>query len=189
MRTAYLAAALLAAAAPAFADDYTPAMQAYLASSVRSWASDPVLIDAVKSQNAHNHGLGQADIDALDQAWRAEIGASDTPTIGPVLHNAASDFLRAHVAQSGGVITEVFVMDEHGLNVAASDVTSDMWQGDEAKFTETYPKGADAVHFGDVEFDESSQTYQGQVSIPLVDPATGQVIGAMTIGLNAEALL
>ena len=90
---------------------------------------------------------------------------------------------------AGGTISEVFVMDEHGLNVAASAPTSDMWQGDEAKFTETFPKGPNATHFGDVEFDESSQTFQGQISIPIVDSATGEVVGAMTIGVNAEALM
>ena len=80
-------------------------------------------------------------------------------------------------------------MDAHGLNVAATAPTSDMWQGDEAKFTETYPKGPDATHFSEVEFDESSQIFQGQISIPMVDPDTGEVVGAMTVGVNAEALM
>ena len=48
---------------------------------------------------------------------------------------------------------------------------------------------APPVHLSEIEFDESSQTYQGQISIPVVDPATGALIGAMTIGVNAEALM
>lgn len=79
-------------------------------------------------------------------------------------------------------------MDAHGLNVAASGTTSDYWQGDEAKFTETYSRGAGAIHVGDVEFDESASGYLGQVSAPIVDPATNTVIGAITVGLNAEML-
>jgi hypothetical protein len=67
-------------------------------------------------------------------------------------------------------------------------VTSDYWQGDEDKYSMTYPKGPGAVHFSDVEFDESSQTYQAQISIPLVDTATNEVVGALTVGVNAEAL-
>ena len=114
---------------------------------------------------------------------------ADRPTITPVLQNPAAEFLRERVAGSDGVITEAFAMDAHGLNVAASDVTSDMWQGDEAKFQETYPKGAGAVHLDDVEFDESTQTYQGQISISLIAPATGQVVGALIVGVNAEALM
>ena len=80
-------------------------------------------------------------------------------------------------------------MDALGLNVAASDTTSDYWQGDEAKFTETYGVGPDATHLGDIELDESSQSYQGQISMTIVDPATGSAIGAITVGVNADALL
>jgi hypothetical protein len=68
-------------------------------------------------------------------------------------------------------------------------MTSDMWQGDEAKFTETYSVGAGAVHFSDVELDESTQRYQAQISLTIVDPASGEPIGAMTVGVDAEALL
>ena len=79
-------------------------------------------------------------------------------------------------------------MDQRGLNVAASHATSDYWQGDEAKFTQSFGLGAGAIHCGDIEFDESSQTYQGQVSVSIVDPETQAVIGAITFGLNADAL-
>ncbi len=74
------------------------------------------------------------------------------------------------------------------FNVATSAVTSDFWQGDEPKFAETFPNGAGAMHLGNVEFDESSQTYQGQISVSIVDPASNEVVGAMTVGVNAEAL-
>ncbi len=92
------------------------------------------------------------------------------------------------MAAAGGAITEIFTMDLNGLNVAASDTTSDYWQGDEDKFSQTYLIGAGAVHISDVEFDESSQSYQAQVSITLVDPGTNAAIGAMTVGLNADEL-
>ena len=85
------------------------------------------------------------------------------------------------------MIAEVFIMDAQGLNVAASAVTSDYWQGDEAKFQQTYGVGPDAVHISEVELDESTQTYQAQVSLSLTDPATGALIGAVTFGLNAQA--
>ena len=105
-----------------------------------------------------------------------------------MLDHGASSVLREWVDTAGGTITEVFVMDARGLNVASSALTSDYWQGDEEKFTETYPKGPGAVHISEVEFDESTQTYQVQVSISLVDPATGDAVGAMKVGLNADRL-
>ena len=105
-----------------------------------------------------------------------------------MLNNPTSDFLRRHVEGSDGIMTEVFLMDGRGLNVAASDTTSDYWQGDEEKFSETYGLGAGSIHVSDIEYDDSTQTYQGQVSITIVDPASGEVIGAATVGLNAEML-
>ena len=186
MKRPLTAAALLLAALPAFANDAEPKMREYLETQISTWAQNPVLIEAVRAQNATSEGYSQAQIDEMDQAWRAEVGMATSAVIDPVLHNAASDFLRSVVGDAGGVITEVFVMDSRGLNVATSDVTSDYWQGDEEKFTETYPHGPEGVHFGEIEFDESSQTYQGQISFSLVDPATNAVVGAMTVGVNAE---
>ena len=106
-----------------------------------------------------------------------------------VLSNQLSAFLKNVKEQSGGLFTEIFVMDNKGLNVGQSDVTSDYWQGDEAKFSETYGRGVGSVHFSDVEFDESTQRYQAQISVTIIDPATNQAIGAMTIGVDAEALM
>ncbi len=188
MNRTLIAAAIALAASSALANDYEPKMRAYLEAEILPWANSDVLIEAIRTQNSMTAGYSQEEIDALDTAWRAEVGLSDRPTIEPVLNNAASDFLRDRVADASGAMTEVFIMDARGLNVATSDVTSDFWQGDEAKHSETYGKGREAVHFGEVEFDDSSQTYQGQISIPLVDPASNEVLGAMTVGVNAEAL-
>ncbi|MEM6825530.1 MAG: hypothetical protein AAF566_10495 [Pseudomonadota bacterium] len=179
-----LAFALLTS--PAVAQDVTPKMRAYFETEISTWSNNPVLVDAIRAQNAKTQGYSQSQIDEMDLEWRAQIGTADSSIIGPVLNNDASEFLRSVVNDAGGVITEVFAMDARGLNVAASDVTSDYWQGDEAKFTETYPNGAGAVHFGEIEFDDSSQSYQGQISFTVVDPNTSEVVGAMTVGVNAE---
>lgn len=183
------AAVLFGLSASAHANEFTEAMQSYLDDEIRSWATSGPIVSAINAQNASTENFDQSMIDELDARWRSEVGASDTPTITPVLSGEAADFLRQQVEAAGGRITEVFIMDARGLNVAASSVTSDYWQGDEAKFSETYVRGADAVHLGEIEFDESTETYQGQISLTIVDPATGQPIGAMTVGVDAEALM
>lgn len=188
MKSAVFAAALTGMlAAPAFAADPTAAMTSYVRESIMAWTSDAALVDAVIVRNGETAGLSEDDIIALDNQWRAEVGTASTPTIDSVIGTGASEFLRQQVTASGGIITEIFVMDQRGLNVASSGVTSDYWQGDEDKFQQTYSVGPDAFHVSEVEFDESAQTYQGQVSFTLNDPATGAVIGAVTVGLNAEA--
>ncbi|NBZ88025.1 hypothetical protein [Stagnihabitans tardus] len=185
--SALLPFALIATVAAAA--DFKAAEEAYLNASIRPWAENAALVDAIKAANAERAAFDQAKIDELDAAWKAEVGTSDTPTITPVLTNAASDFLRAQVEASGGAVTEAFVTDAKGLNVAVSEPTSDMWQGDEPKFSEVFPKGKDGVLFSDVELDESTQIYSGQISISITDPATGEVIGTLTVGVNAESLM
>jgi len=155
---------------------------------IRSWISNPAVIAAITEQNAKHSSLAQEEIDAMDQAWRAETKASSRPMITAVLESQVSGYLRGVKDQGQGIYTEIFVMDNRGLNVGQSDVTSDYWQGDEAKWQKTYQAGADAMLIDEVEFDESTQIFQSQVSLPVVDPASGSVIGAVTVGVNVEAL-
>ena len=155
---------------------------------VKAWIAEAAVIDSVKAQNAQTAGLSEAEIEKLDQQWRAETGAADRPLIDKTLTNPLSAFLQKVKGEGGGLFTEIFVMDGKGLNVGQSDVTSDYWQGDEDKWQKTFLIGADAVHVSEVEFDESSQTYQSQVSLPVVDPATSAVIGAVTVGVDVALL-
>jgi hypothetical protein len=188
MRLPIIVLAATLAAFPAAADDQMSAITTYLDTEIRAWSADPRIAAAVADQNAVTAGYTQADIDRLDQTWMAEVGTPGSALVGGVLDHPLSAMLRERIAASDGMLTEVFVMDALGLNVASAAPTSDYWQGDEAKFTETFPQGADAVHISEVEFDESSQTYQVQVSIPVVDAASGAVVGAMTIGIDAGRL-
>lgn len=188
IRAFLLSTAVVVAAPAAMAVEPHAAMQAYVDSQIMTWAHDAAIVDAIAAQNVLTAGYDAAQIDTLDKTWRAEVGTASDLVDG-VLMNDAADFLRAQITASGGMITEVFIMDAHGLNVAASGATSDYWQGDEAKFQETFPNGAGAMHFGEIEFDESSQTYQAQISITITDPASGDPIGAMTVGIDAESLM
>lgn len=181
-------AALFAAAPALAADDFTPALQAYMASDIASWAADPALVAAITAQNAATGGYDQAKIDALDQEWQAAVGAGENALVTGVLTGPAADFLRAKVANSGGKITEAFVTDAKGLNVAASDPTSDYWQGDEDKFLKVFP-APDGAFISEVEMDKSTQRYQGQISLTITDPATGAAIGTLTVGVDAELLI
>jgi hypothetical protein len=108
--------------------------------------------------------------------------------IDATLGNEASKYLAGVQAESAGLFTEIFATDAMGLNAAQSTVTSDYWQGDEDKFTLSFGAGADAVALGEVEQDESTQTFQSQVSITITDPATGAPIGSITAGVDLSML-
>lgn len=161
-------------------------MTAYVHDNVQVQFSDPTVQAAIRAANSAHADMTEEQILTLDQAWRSEVGTGSTPTITPVLESPITQWLRDMVASSEGMITEIIVMDNRGLNVGVSDVTSDYWQGDEAKYLETYAVGPDAVHVSEIELDESSQTYQAQVSFTVVDATDGSPIGAVTVGLNAE---
>lgn len=180
--------ALAAGLAPAQASDVNTQLMELAESELASWLQNQDLLMAVTEQNARNSGLSQDDIDALDQTWRAEISASSSPLIDDVLDRPASEYLRERKEETNGLITEVFIMDNLGLNVAQSDLTSDYWQGDEAKFQDTYGKGVGSIHISEVELDESTGTYQSQVSMVVTNQATGEAIGAITFGVNVDYL-
>ena len=108
--------------------------------------------------------------------------------INQVLANDLSNYLKNVSDQAGGLYTEIIVMDGKGLNAGQSAVTSDYWQGDEDKWSKTYAVGPDAVFVDEVEKDESTQMLQSQVSFTIIDPATNQVIGAITFGVNLDQL-
>lgn len=160
----------------------------YINANVAPWLVDPVIVSAIKDQNAAHAALSQADIDTLDGQWRAEVEAGTRPMIDKVLGAEISKFLAAKQQEAGGMITEVFIMDNRGLNVGQSDVTSDYWQGDEAKWQKSYGAGAGAVFVDEVEKDESTQTLQTQASVAITDPSTNEVIGAVTIGIDVGGL-
>ncbi len=180
-RLGMLSAGLLSIA-PAGASPFEDAARQIAQEHIMPLLSEPKLIDAVKMQNKTHADLTQAEIDALDQKWRA----GDAALTGTVLGTDLSQHLAQVREGSSGMFTEIFVMDNKGLNVGQSDPTSDYWQGDEAKWQETYLKGPDAMHLSEVEEDESSQTFQVQISLPVV--SDGAVIGALTAAVNAEFL-
>ena len=158
-------------------------------STVKQWVSSPLVIRAIKKQNARHADLSQRDIIAMDKRWRAETGAAKRPMIDRILANELSRFLAQARKEQHGIVTEVFIMDNRGLNVGQSDVTSDYWQGDETKWQQTFLVGPDAMIIDELELDESTQTFQSQLSMSITDPATGKVIGAITVGIDVEAIV
>ena len=186
---AALAAAMATqAAVQASANEYGTALRELAEQKIMQIASDPTIIAAIQARNGETGGMSEDAILALDKKWRAEVGASDTPTISPVLNGDIAEMLRAVRDESEGLFTEIFVMDMVGLNVAASDTTSDYWQGDEAKWQKTFGAGTGSIHISEVELDESTQSYQSQISVAITDPATNAPIGAATFGVNIEFL-
>ncbi len=183
-----LAGALFAFPAVAV-ESHVELMTRFAQETARAWIVDPEIIAAIKAQNARNANINQSQIDKLDKQWRAQTKSSARPLIDQVLSTALSRKLLDVKNRARGMITELFVMDNKGLNVGQSDATSDYWQGDEDKWQKTYLAGPGAMFIDEIEMDESTQTFQSQLSLSIADPATGQVIGAVTVGVDVDQLL
>jgi hypothetical protein len=152
-----------------------------LAPTLKEWGKNATLVAAVKAQNAK--GMSLATIKKTDKEWMAATGV--TPFMQAMMENKAAKEL-AKLEASKPYFDELFLMDNQGANVAMTNKTSDYWQGDEAKFTESYKGGQGAIHIGKVKFDKSSQAYLVQVSVPVMED--GKAIGAITIGINVDEL-
>jgi hypothetical protein len=156
--------------------------------NVVPWLGDPRLVSAIKAQNAEHADLDEAAIRDLDLEWGMQATAVEQPFVREILDREVSKFLAEKKAASGGMITEIILMDARGLNVGLSDVTSDYWQGDEAKWQKTFLVGPGSLFVDDPDKDESTQSVQVQASMTVSDPASGEAIGAITIGVNLDKL-
>ena len=167
-----------------FEEDLTRLAQARLTAI----AAADVVIEAVRAQNKVTASYNQARIEELEATWRNEAETGARALVDEILDRPVSRYLVQMQEASDGLFTEIIVMDGKGLNVGLSQATSDYWQGDEDKWRMTVPVGPEALHIGPLVEDESTQTVQSQVSIPVVDPQTGAVIGALTVGVDVEEI-
>lgn len=170
-------------------DVYQVPVLAYAESELARWLENRALVEAVRAQNAAHRDLSQAEIDQLDLDWRAQRKTDERPLIADLLSRPVSLWLREMQTATSDLVTEVFAMDDRGLNVAQSVETSDYWQGDESKWQETVGNRSGRIHISEMEYDESTGRYQSQVSMPVRDPETGALIGAVTFGIDIQSLL
>ncbi|WP_422371257.1 hypothetical protein [Hoeflea sp.] len=190
LKSAAVALVLGAFGTPAFAEAPKPDINALITPSVmkemRHWMETEIVRISVKAQNERLKKLPQAEIDALDAQWVAERESDDKPLIAATLSNPLSVYLARLQGRSLGMYAEIFVMDQNGLNVGQSSITSDFWQGDEGKFQKTFDVGPDAVFIDEAEWDDDAKIWRGQVNFTLTE--NGQPIGAVTMEVNLTEL-
>jgi hypothetical protein len=149
--------------------------------TVQHMALNPTLIQAVRRQNAER--LDMNNIKQRDDDWKASDDL--TPFKRSLQENNAGKMLRRYVNRNAS-LNEAFLTDNRGANVAAFPATSDYWQGDEEKWTESFNEGAGQLFLGPVERDESTNTVAVQVSAPLFHQ--GETIGVLVVGVTLDYL-
>lgn len=155
----------------------------------QAWPSRPDIIAAIRSQNRRHQHLTIPEIMKLDQQWLDERETQARPLIDQVTSTELSQRLAEQQLDSNGLITEIIVTDRFGLNVGVSEITTDYWQGDEAKFSEAFFNRTNAIYEGQLEYDQSTQGYQVHISSQIRDPASDEIIGVLIIGLDIQRVL
>lgn len=185
------ACGLALSGAVATAEPASPDIQKLVTPAVikemRTWIESDIVRISIDTQNSRFAKLDRSTIDTLDQQWVKERESEDKPLIAATLSNPLSIYLSRMQGRSLGLYAEIFIMDQNGLNVGQSSITSDFWQGDEAKFQKTYDVAPDAVFIDEPEFDDEMKVWRGQVNFTVTD-AEGKSIGAATVELNLTEL-
>ena len=75
-----------------------------------------------------------------------------------------------------GGFSEIFVTEDTGFNVLASNETTDFVQSDERWWREAFEKG---TYFGDVEYDESAGKWSITIATGVIDDVTGEKAGVV----------
>ncbi|WP_275782608.1 hypothetical protein [Pararhizobium gei] len=163
-------------------------VSAYVEINVKPWVDSPLIVQSLRDSNRRHAGLGPPDIEKLEAQWNLELSSSVQPLIHSIVDTALSAFLRKKQVAAEGAITEILVIDAKGLAIGESDIATDLFQGDELKWQKTYLAGPGAVFIDKAQKDQSTQTLQSQASITISDPQTGKAIGAITVGINLDAL-
>jgi hypothetical protein len=148
---------------------------------VRSMAADRAVVTAVVEQNARQ--LTPAWLQQVDREWMATRGVNDI--MRRHIDSPCGQALRAASAQQPAVV-EAFAMDGQGALVCTMAKTTDYFQGDEPKWQRAFAGGRGAEFVDAPEWDESSQGYTIQVSVPVKD--RDRVVGALTVGFDLDRL-
>lgn len=187
LASAFVAMSFMSAQAEPPQPDVNKLISPALIEEMRAFIGAEIVQVSVDAQNKRLSDMAQEQIDALDNQWKAEREAADKPLIAATLSNPLSVYLARIQGKSLGLYAEIFVMDQNGLNVGQSSVTSDFWQGDEDKFQKTFDVADDAMFVDEAEWDDEAKIWRNQVSFTLLD-ASKKKIGAVTVEINLTEL-
>lgn len=137
------------------------------------WAADPLIVNAVKEQNA------KGPIPSMDNPkWKA-VRRSD-PMVQALISNPAGQFLKNKIESSGGTLDKAFLNGARGEKVAFAEKTISYLHKGQEKFDVPMSTGK-PWHMTKPWFDESLQAYALQVAVPVMDG--GKVIGVLVASI------
>lgn len=166
---------------PAFAEDnpLSKKLIEFTEKKLVKIAAHPTIVQTVVDRNLQ--AISLQNTKEIDQIWISTPG----------INRFMMDLLRNDCAfelldfeNRYPFIVESFVMDNQGALVCMTQKTTDYWQGDEAKFKQSYQKGIGAIYYGELEHDSSVGEIVKQISISI--EAEKQVVGAIVFTISLD---
>jgi len=160
--------------------EITPAVQKELdkhVEQVKTWAADPVIVKALIAQNE------KGPISGMDNAKWKTVRRNDT-LVKEFQSNPAGQYLKKKISDSNGTYAEAFLNGAQGEKVAFFEKTTSYLHKGNPKFDVPFTSGK--TWQGQPEFDESSQTHQIQVSVPVA--SGGKTVGVLVVGVSLTKL-
>jgi hypothetical protein len=162
----------------AHAQALEPAIQAKIdeqVKAIQTWASDPVIVKAVKEHNANL----PADQAAMTQDKWKTLSVLD-PWVRSFAKNEAGQLLKN---KKNDAISEAFISGADGLKVSFLAKPTNWSHKGKTKHED--PMGGKTWQ-GAVEVDESTGLQQIQIAVPIMD--AGKPIGSLVLGLSLSKL-
>jgi len=166
---------LLFASPAVRAEAPTPEVQSKIDSllkDMQQWAADPIVVNAVKAQNA---SLPATYAEVTQEKWTA-LSVLD-PFVRGFAKNEAGVFLKSKKTDAVG---EVFLSDASGNKVAFLSKTTSWNHKGKPKHDE--PMSGKSWQ-GPLEVDASTGLMMVQASVPVLD--AGKPIGSLVVGIKA----
>ncbi len=120
----------------------------------------------------------------LGHKW---VKDQDRILIDSVLNNIASQLLKDFQIYEKQTYREILLTDRWGGLVAATNKTRDFYQGNEFWWQSTMQANG-KVFIGDIEFDDSTETYSITLSFPVMKPGEKSLRGIMKVVLKVNQL-
>jgi GAF domain-containing protein/methyl-accepting chemotaxis protein len=155
--------------------------------ALQTLALDETIRQSVGAANDLKPDL--AGILELDEEWRQAVASGvNNPLVTNRLSNSLSKDLLAFQSLSPENI-EVFVTDQAGALVSATNLTSDYYQADEDWWISAFNAGDGDVYISQPEFDESAGALSILMAVPIYDTRHGNLIGILRSTISIDSLV
>lgn len=140
-----------------------------------------------EAATASVRAFDRAGADAIDREWKAN--AAPPKVVEDLLDTPASQYLR-DLVDHDRIYRELLLTDKDGRLIAASNVPSDYFQGDEDWWIATRDDGRRGRGtVTDVRWDQSARIYAIEIAVPVPAPGSDTMAGVLKAVSDSREML